>query len=178
MSITYVDNKLDEVRAELEQARKAYTAATSEINADTKLTEAGKQEELGQYRDRFKNTANELRAKEMKLVEDAITEREKQIDAKSGSTSSDLIAFRDAQDRAERIEGEADAQRVIERALRTNDSSLAHAVFRASMDHGWKTPAETFAQAKPELAEVVKDLRLLTKFRDNSFARSLVYANF
>ena len=175
MSITIEDNKLDAVRAEAEAARSRYRNTTEEINKDPKLSEEGKRAEIDQWREATKITLAELREKELKIVDEAIEAREKRIDASMGSSSTDLIAFRDAQDRADRLESPAEAQRILERALRTNDTSLAGAVFRRSLDANWREPIETLTSVRPDLGEAVKDLALFTNFRNNSMGRAMAY---
>ncbi|MDQ1130244.1 hypothetical protein [Microbacterium sp. SORGH_AS_0888] len=49
----------------------------------------------------------------------------------------DIIAIRDAHDRAERITTSAEAERILERALRTNDTSLAYAVLHQAAERSW-----------------------------------------
>lgn len=175
MSITLVDGQLDAVRAEAASAQSQFTATVSTIESDTKLSEQGKSEEIAQWREATKSTLDKLREKEHSILDGAILDREKQIDAKMGNTASDLIAFRDAQDRAERIESADEALRIIERAVRTNDSSLAGAVLRRSLSSGWATPVEMLTKAKPELADAVNDLKLFTRFRDDTFSRAVAY---
>jgi hypothetical protein len=178
MSIAYVDGKLEEVRAEAKSAQNQYTATIETINGDRSLSEEGRQAEIAQWRAATKEKVDACRAKELTIVNAAIADREKQIDSKMGNTSSDIIAFRDAQDRAERIESADDAQRVLERALRNDDSSLAGAVFRRSLEAGWQAPIDTLTRVKPEIAEAVNDLSSFTKFRDNSWARTVFYSTF
>ena len=178
MSIAYVDGKLEEVRAEAKSAQDRYNSTVESINGDRSLSDEGKQVEIAQWKAATKEKVDACRAKELAIVNTAIADREKQIDAKMGNTASDIIAFRDAQDRAERIENGEDAQRILERALRNDDSSLAGAVFRRALEAGWKAPIDTLTRVKPEIAEAVNDLASFTKFRDNSWARTVFYSTF
>lgn len=178
MSIALVDAQLEAIRAEAKSAQDRYAHTVETINGDRSLSDEGKQEEIAQWKAATKEKVDAARAKELTIVNAAIADREKQIDSKMGNTASDLIAFRDAQDRAERIENADDAQRIIERALRTDDASLAGAVFRRSLEAGWKSPIDTLTRVKPEIVEAVNDLTTFTKFRDNSWARTVFYSTF
>jgi hypothetical protein len=178
MSIAHVDAQLDTIRAEAQSAQDRLTRSIQEISGDRSLSDEGKQEGIAQWKSASKETLDGLRNKELAIVNAAIADREKLIDSKMGNTATDLIAFRDAQDRAERIDSAADAQRVLERALRTDDSSLASAIFRRSLEAGWQSPIDTLAAVRPEIAEAVKDLATFSKFRDNTMARAMFYGIF
>ena len=176
MSVSIIEAQIDAVREEATRAQAHHNRSVKAVNSDSRLSDEGRREELAQWNASTKLTLQGLRAKEEQIVKNAIIDREKQIDAKMGNTASDLIAFRDAQDRAERIETVNEAQRIMERALRTDDTSLAHAIFRRSIEQGWKSPIEPFTKAKPDLAGVVKELAVLSTFRDSTFARTVAYS--
>jgi hypothetical protein len=178
MSIAYVDSQLDAIRAEAKQMQESHSRTIKEISVDPKLSDEGKKAETAQWKAALKERNDTFRNKELAIVDAAIVDRQRQIDSKVGNTASDLIAFRDAQDRAERIENADQAQRVLERALRTSDASLAGAVFRRSLEAGWKSPIDTLTAARPELAEAVTDLRTFAEFRDNKMARTAFYAGY
>jgi len=177
MSIAYVDGQIDNIRAEASQVQIAQGKAMQEINADSSLSSEGKQLHLSENRDRTKSRLETLKAKEMQLVDDEIVRLERLLDAKAGSTSSDIIAFRDAQDRAERISGADEATRILTRAERTGDKTLSHAVFRRSIDAGWTAATQAFSQANPELAEAAKDLSTWKRFREPDMNRALAYSS-
>lgn len=63
---------------------------------------------------------------------------------------------------------------VIARALRASDRTLAHALFRAALENGWKDAAQQFAVENPSIATVAHDIRKLTQLRDQ-FGRVLSY---
>jgi hypothetical protein len=176
MSVAYVDSQLDAIRTEAKKVQESHSRTIAEISVDPKPSNQGKQAEMAQWKAALKVQNDTFRNKELAIVDAAIVDRERQIDSKMGSTASDIIAFRDAQDRADRIENADEAQRVIERALRTNDSSLAGAVFRRSLSARWKAPIDTLTAVRPELAEAVEDLNTFTSFRDNKMARTVFYA--
>jgi hypothetical protein len=60
---------------------------------------------------------------------------------------STLIAARDAQDRAERINSKDEAAAMLARANRNNDSSLAAAVGLHARNRGWTEVTSCWAQA-------------------------------
>ncbi|KEP72893.1 hypothetical protein HR12_23490 [Microbacterium sp. SUBG005] len=64
---------------------------------------------------------------------------------------------------------------MLKRALRNNDTSLAHAVFRRAIDAGWTTVTDAFIAEKPELSDVVRDLHNLKEIKQNSLVRTMNY---
>jgi hypothetical protein len=178
MSLEYFERTVEQVRAEAENLRGNVDARRNEISQDRTLSDEGKQQALAEVTSNAKPKLKELRAREDKLIADKINELESRIDSKTGNTATDVIAFRDAQDRAERLEDPDEAERLIARAMRTGDTSLAHAVFRKAMDAGWPSVTRTFTSANPELTDVVRDLGQLTKFREQTFNRTIAYGIF
>jgi len=177
MSVAYVDGLIDKVRAEASQTQIAHGKIIAEINADTTLSAEGKRLRVSESNDSIKAHLQALKAREMQLVDDEITRLERLLDAKAGTTSSDIIAFRDAQDRAERISDWNEADRILERAERTGDKTLAHAVFRRALDSGWTSTTQAFAKANPDLAEAAKDLSTWKRFREPDMSRALAYSS-
>lgn len=171
-----VDKKIDTVRDEATRVQNAYSTRTQEINADTNLSTEGKRERLDKAYDIAQTRLVELKSQEKKLVDDEITGLEKKIDAQAGSTSTDLIAFRDAQDRAERLNDVEEADRMITRAIRTDDRTLSHAIFRRALEAGWRSTTAIFEQAYPDLSAVVKDLNTMHNFRERTMERAMAYS--
>jgi len=177
MSIKYVDGQIDLIRAQASSVQVAHGRSIAAINSDPTLSPEGKRVQLAENGERVKAQLQDLKAKEMQLVDDEILRLERMLDAKAGSTSSDIIAFRDAQDRAERISDSDEATRILSRADRTGDMALAHAVFRRAIDSGWKSTVQAFAQANPDLAEAANDLTTWKRFREPDMNRALAYSS-
>ena len=65
-----------------------------------------------------------------------------------------LIAIRDAQDRAQRIETEDDAAAMLHRATQTNDTTLASAIGLRAYNRGWTDVATNWAEKWDKAAYV------------------------
>ena len=101
------------------------------------------------------------RAQVEKLRSEFVAERETRRDnlhriifgSPSGASASELIANRDAQDRAAQISTPEDAKAMLHRANQTNDESLARAVARVLFIEGgqrWLRTTQTrWASAEP-----------------------------
>ena len=98
--------------------------------ADETLTDIGKRTKLDTERERVKARLSDLRKKETELIAAKKQSLEKSLFGLSSVTSSDpgqIIAYRDAQDRAARLTIAADAEEVFAAAVRSDDKTLAAA---------------------------------------------------
>ena len=166
MALELVTQSIESVRGEAEATQARFTKRHADIDADPSLSEEGKRAAHSDNADQFRPLLKSLRAKEVAIITDAIARCETRIESAAGHTSGEIIAFRDAQDRADRLEDAEDADRLLQRALRQGDTSLAHAIFRVALERGYTTAANTFTANSPDMSDVVKELRTLTEMRD------------
>lgn len=89
--------------------------------------------------------------------------------------TTNTIAFRDAHDRADNLNDADDALPVLKRALRSNDPSLALAIFRRAIDAGWTTVTDAFIAENPGLSDVVRDLHKSQGTKDSTMGRTMSY---
>lgn len=179
MTLDNLEAQIQSNRDSAEREQNSTAARIREIDNDPTLSDEGKRRESEQFRAYAKTKLKEYRAKEEGLINNKITELERQLDAITGNSSSDIIAFRDAQDRAENLEDADAAEKVIARALRTNDRTLAHAVFRRALAARWNNVTQIFERENPEAKVVASDLAKLLHARDeDSFERTLIYSAF
>ncbi|KQR88743.1 hypothetical protein [Microbacterium sp. Leaf179] len=176
MSLDILEAKVQALREKADTLSKSYQATVRNIDSDPNLSEAGKAGEREEVRVDIRSQLSALRAQEEQLIEQGISERMLRIESRSGASSTDIIAFRDAQDRADRIEKQADALPVIDRALRQKDTSLAHAIFRRGLEANWRQVTDRFTQDHPDLADAVSELRALVTRKENTFERTATYA--
>ena len=176
MSLDAFNTKVQALREKADNLSTYYQRTTREIDADPNLSDAGKTAERQAHRDEIKTQLAALRTQEEQLIDQSIAERMMRIESRSGATSSDIIAFRDAQDRADRIEKQDDALPLLDRALRQKDTSLAHAVFRRGLESNWRQVTDRFTQDHPDLSDAVRELRHLVARKENTFERTATYA--
>lgn len=176
MSLDIFEREVDRVRADVANAHRAHTNRTQEIDADANLTPEGKAAAKRDAEERYLPKLADLREQEKKLIKDAINRRRAEIESPAGVTPDSIIAFRDAQDRAERIKDAEEANRVLERSLRQNDTSLAHAIFRVGVERRYRNVINTFTAEKPEIRAAVDEIATLEQFRDDFLERTLAYA--
>ncbi|MDR6613595.1 hypothetical protein [Leifsonia sp. 1010] len=176
MSLDALDAQIDGLRADAGRIQAATNRRAAEINSDTTLSDEGKRQAHEQRIASAKQQTLALRDKEIALVKEHIRSLETKLDAKVGYGATDLIAFRDAQERSERIESAEQASRTMGLALRSNDRTLAHALFRRALEAGWTDAARQFEQEYPESATAAREIEKLQDFlREGGFARAAHY---
>jgi len=176
MTLDALDAELDGLRAQAANIQRNVGHQRDAIQADPNLTEEGKKNAIVDVTAQAKTSATALRERELALIKGQIRTLETKLDGKVGYGTSDLIAFRDAQDRAERIDSKEAADRLMGLALRNNDRTLAHALFRKSMENGWTSVAGQFAAENPDAATAAKEIEILNhSLNEGGFQRALSY---
>jgi len=164
MSLDYLDQQLDAIRARAAAVQKNLTVTNEAVRKDPSLSPLGRDNALAAIADQAKNTMAGLRAEEDKLAEDKRASLERTIAGTVGSDSASIINYRDAQDRADKLENKEEASRVMNRALTSGDKSLASAIAQAAIARGWSDVYEPYAAKNPTIAEAVKDLTKLDRY--------------
>ncbi|MEV7692490.1 hypothetical protein AB0N73_04065 [Microbacterium sp. NPDC089189] len=178
MSLEIFKSEVEALRERASQLRDAHARETRDINSNPELSDAGKAAERDRSYNHYLPLAKDLREKEMTLVKKKISDLQSQLESRAGGTSTDIIAFRDAQDRADQLKDQAQALVMIERAMRQGDTSLAHAVFRRATEAHWPDVKNAFITEHPTLKDVVRELNWLGDFKSESFQRTMAYAIF
>lgn len=160
-----VGTKVKELRDTAHAAAKSHARRVKEIENDPDLSDAGRQRLIQEEKDAHRASQKRLSAREVEIIKDKITALERRLDGYVGYGTSDLITFRDAQDRADAITTPEQAAKVMARALRNNDRTLAHAVFRRASENRWKDARDQFAAVKPDVARIVRDIEKLDALR-------------
>ncbi|MET3510815.1 hypothetical protein [Plantibacter flavus] len=178
MSNYLLKEQILNVRKEATAMQNRYSAEAARISKDGNISDTYRSELLAQNTASAKEALKVLRDKEKALVEDRAKDLERILDSKVGRTSTDIIAFRDAQDRAEKIADADEAERIIGRALRSGDDSLAYAVFRRALDSRYANAINLFAAEKPSAADAAKDLIDVRDEQESTMERAMHYAYF
>ncbi|PPG18966.1 hypothetical protein C5C74_08295 [Rathayibacter sp. AY1E8] len=178
MALTQLNKQIEAIRARAADMTKTLRTTQSSIDSDPTLSDQGKQETKQAYVDQTREALADLRSQENALVKAKTQELERALDSAVGTGGADIIAFRDAQDRAARLEEEDDAVNLLSQAIRVSDKSLAFAVFRTGLDKAWPRVRDVFLTEYPQAAETVADLRQLQQYHANSIERTLTYAWF
>jgi hypothetical protein len=165
------------LRKQADNSRSGTSSEIDRVKHDPTLSEEGKTLELDQIKERERPALKNLRDQEVALLESEARELDRRLDGIIGYAPSDLVAYRDAQDRAEALTDGDHAKRVMARALRSEDRTLAHAVYRRALEAGWNEPLADFKEKYPEAAGVANDLRAIRNLIDEGgFQRAVAYS--
>lgn len=169
-----VASKIKPLRDTAKQASKAHSAELREIQNDQQLSDQGRTERIAEVEATYKSQRRSAINNETEIIDTKISELERRLDGYVGYSSSDIIAYRDAQDRAEAVDSADRATTLMNRALRSNDRTLAHALFRVSVEKQYTEARQAFAKENPTVATLVNDVQKLRTLR-NQFGRGLNY---
>jgi hypothetical protein len=176
MSLAYLESQIDDLRAQAERIQNQWARTNGSTMADEILTDIGKRTKLDTERERVQTKLSDLRKKEKELIAAKKQSLEKSLFGLSSVTSSDpgqIIAYRDAQDRAARLTIAADAQEVFAAAIRSDDKTLAAAVLARALSNGWSGIIAEYVKQHPAAGDDLEDLRKLEQY--SSFEAGLSY---
>lgn len=171
MSLAYLESQITDVRNRADNVRTNYENAVRQVKDNTSLSDLGKREALQHHYETAKESLSKLRQQEVDLVEDRKQKLSKELFGLTGTTSSDpnqIIAYRDAQDRAARIESGDDARRLLGTAKLSDDKSLVSAILARAVSEGWTSIITEHLKDKPAAEEKLRDLQKLQEY--NTFA--------
>lgn len=135
-----------------------------------------KRRKLDDEHSRLNAKIRDLRAREKELITAKKQQLEKSLFGLSSLTSDpgQIIAYRDAQDRAARLTRGDDAQEVFASAMRSDDRTLAAAVLARALTNGWTSIIDEYVKQHPSASEQLEDLAKLQQY--DSFGATLSYA--
>ena len=170
-----VATRIKKLRDSNKASSKEHSRAIQSINNDPGLSDQGKKERIASLESDRAAQRKTAIATEKEIIKNKISEIERRLDGYVGYSSDNIMAFRDAYDKAESISDPEKAATVMSRALRTNDTTLAHALFRLAVEKRWDDARRAFANANPTVAQLVDDIQKLNALHENSFNRAVAY---
>lgn len=179
MALDYLTSKIDALRAEASQIRAAHSALRGSVQNNKSLSQQGMQEQIKDSKARADARISQLQAEELRLINEKLESSQRVLFGTSIS-STDIIAERDAQDRADKLDNEAEALRLIERTVRSGDRSLTNAILRRALDAGWPNVVDEVGKSHPASADVVNDISALNNSLNDIrhvLSRSMAYGS-
>jgi hypothetical protein len=176
MSLAYLESQIDDLRAQAERIQNQWARTSGSTMADETLTDIGKRNKLDTEHERVKARLSDLRKKETELITAKKQSLEKSLFGLSSVTSSDpgqIIAYRDAQDRAARLTIAADAEEVFAAATRSDDKTLAAAVLARALANRWSSIIAEYVKQHPAAGDDLNDLAEIHQY--DSFGAGLSY---
>ncbi|MGY1778767.1 hypothetical protein [Geodermatophilus sp. SYSU D01036] len=159
-------------RERAERVQQRYANHAARLRADSDLTEHARQRRLADAWVAARRELDALREEEHRRLaarECDLEQRLFGLTQTGADSASQAISARDAQDRAARVTGPAEAAELLERAERNADSTLARAIAHHALQQSrtaafreqvqaWDAVLGAFLDARPHVAPVVEEL--------------------
>ena len=158
-----LDTTINNLRAQATTIRENYGHVVQDTLKNATLSTVGKKQAIQKELDAITTKLNHLRDQEDAAFNAELERIERSLNTMSGiGIGSDIIAFRDAQDRAESIDNGNDALTIMKRAISSGDKTLAtaiatRAVERAFIDLPWEAVVNAYAEAHPSTAKLFQE---------------------
>jgi hypothetical protein len=177
MSLAQLESQIDDLRKQAASIQSRWARTTDLLDADNNLTGTGKRAKLDSEHSQVSAKLSDLRKKEKELIAAKRRSLEKSLFGLSSMTSSDpgqIIAYRDAQDRAARLTQADEAGQAFAAAIRSDDKTLAAAILGRALESGWGSIVAEYIKQNPSAKEQLDDLAKIHDY--DSFGANLSYA--
>lgn len=164
MSLDQLNSQIGEIRDAAASIQKRWARTRDSITNDNTLTDIGKQQKLDAEREQVSARLSDLRAQERELIADKKQSLEKSLfglGAAASTYTDKIMSYRDAQDRARRLELATEGAELLASALRSDDEILAAAVLGKALASEWRDVIAEYLKYKPRAAESLNDLMAL-----------------
>lgn len=176
MSLAQLESQINDLRAQAERIQNRWARTSDVLTNDSSLSDTGKRAKLDSEREQVQAKLRDLRKRESELIADKRQSLERRLFGLSSVTCTDpnqIIAYRDAQDRAARLNDGNTAQEVFAAAMRSDDKTLAAAVLARALSNGWSSIIAEYVKQHPAAREDLDDLAKLQQY--DSFGAGLSY---
>lgn len=179
MALDTLNTEINTLRDAAASEIRKYQADREAAKTNPNLSPAGKEAVLQDSHKEVQGALDGLRAKESAAINAKLESLERNLHTRLGDNGSDILAMRDAEERADGLKDQNDALRAFTRAARTQDKSLAYAIIRRANEMGWGLVIDAASESYPAAGEALRDIRNLTRFRDDItqvLAREMAYS--
>lgn len=167
MSLDHIQSQVDELRSKAEGVQDSWNRTIKDVNADETLSATGKRDKLDSEYTQLKGHLDALRAKEVDLIAAKQQSLEKSLFGLPAATIADpnrTIAYRDAQERAARLQDHNDARELYDFAMLSEDKILAGAIIAKALANGWPSIVNDYTSRHPAAREDLADLNEIQRY--------------
>lgn len=180
MSLDTLNKKVDALREEADLLKRTFIKQREAIMSDRSLSDEGRKEVLSVRLMEVNARRAQLESEEVKALDAEVQSATGSLAMRTGGTTYDPIAERDAHDRADRLASESEAVKVVERSLVNDDRSLTQAVLRRAITEGWDGAIAVIGTKYPLAVEAVETIQAIQQHRENpteTMTRAITYAS-
>lgn len=174
MSLEAMETEIAGLRAKAADLADDYARTQAEISADPNLTDSGKAEALAPFHEQLTTSVAALHKQEKAVVKNKREALERSLFGTTGY-ASDISSFREAQGIAAKLTDGDEAFETYTNALRSDDKTLARAVFQQATTRGWDKVINDHLSRNPSAATAIKDLESIQRYEQNTLATSINY---
>lgn len=157
MSNRITMSKVIELREKAATIKRNMDEEARAARANGNLSRSGQDQAIDDVYNTAAHEIAALRAEETRHIHARLTTISRKLSGQITNDPASIIPFRDAQDRAEQITEEAEAERIITRAIRSDDHVLAKAIAMRALDETWMDTYDQFKTAYPQYDQAVQD---------------------
>jgi hypothetical protein len=166
MSLDAMESEIAGIRAKAADLNDDYARTQAEISADPNLTDAGKSDALAPFHEQLKASVAALHQKEKAVVKSKREALERSLYGTSGY-ASDISGFREAQLIALRLNDDDEAHAMYVNALRSDDNTLARAIFQQAGTKGWDKVTREHLTHNPSVKTTLADLEAIRQYEQS-----------
>lgn len=168
----FIDENMEAAAEEQDYHRKQ----VEEIRSDRDLTPEGKQRRMAGLQIEHEKQLFKLRQKRQQALASRQSDLTREIASPSlpqgaGERAAVQTAYRDALDRADRLESQDDAVKALERARNASDDLWERAIAVRAAQQGWSDVLETFTSRYPHVGKKVRELAEVREALNDPTAR-------
>lgn len=178
MALENFIKEIESIRNEARTEISRFQNDRTRVQNDPNLSAQGRYEQVKDGHEYVTTAVAALQKKEEAAIVRQIESTERSLTTRLGSSGTDILAMRDAEERADNLSDRDGAMTALTRAVRSDDRSLAHAIIRRASNEGWGDVVDKAAEAYPSAGEALKDLAALHQFNtgiQEGFARAGAY---
>lgn len=167
MSLAQLEAQIDDLRAQAERIQTRWARTSETWTNDNTLSDIGKRAKLDDEHAQVSGKLSELRKKETELIAAKKQSLERRLFGLSTVASSDptqIVIYRDAQDRAARLTDHDDAAEAFAAAQRSDDQTLAAAILARALEAGWTRIVDQYIKHNPTTSEDLADLAKIQQY--------------
>lgn len=153
-----LNKKLDGFKKRALQEHAKHNQAAAQIRDDDTLSDVGRRKRREELRTGTKRALDGIKAEQDAAIDELRKDLERRVYPTIGRSPQEVIAHRDAVDRARQLSDYQEAESAIRDAIRDGDTDLARAITRRAQAEGWHNATQAFATAYPAEAEAMNAL--------------------
>lgn len=174
MSLDSLETEIAGIRAKAADLVDDYARTQAEIAADPNLTDSGKADALAPFHEQMQTSVAALHQQERAAVQKKRESLERSLYGTTGS-ASEITGFREAQLIALRLANDHEAHEMYVNALRSDDTTLARAIFQQAGTKGWDKVTQEHLTRNPTVKTTLNDLNTISRHQQNSLGASSHY---